>query len=146
MVRIWIWAAVAVILELSALSSATGQNLPLLCDAEARAYFAQAGSLEPRKSGRRFNSNLGEMPLERGRIGRANGPAAVFYIAAVELGLAAATAVACWLTIAIAGICLRISERRARQRINEASRWQLVLRRVETNAPELVARHMHPSG
>jgi hypothetical protein len=146
MVRIWVWAAVPVILELSALCSAGGQNMPLLCDADARAFFAQASSLEPQKTGRLFDSNVGDISLRKGRIASANGPAAVFYIAAVELGLAAATAVACWLTIALAGICLRISERRARRRVNEASRWQLVLRRVENNAPELVARQMHPSG
>jgi hypothetical protein len=120
--------------------------MPLLCDADARAYFAQASNLEPQKTGRMFDSNVGDISLQKGRIAGAKGPVAVFYIAAVELGLAAATAVACWLTIALAGICLRISDRRTRQRVNEASRWQLILRRVENNAPELVARHMHPSG
>jgi hypothetical protein len=45
-----------------------------------------------------------------GSASSGNAPAIVFYVAAVELSLAAITAAACWLVLAIAGIWASIED------------------------------------
>jgi hypothetical protein len=115
MVRKWAYTVVAIVLD-----------FVVLCPANAQPGFPRASGVDDCL--RRANSvvmqagNTSFVP-DTGRTERAErlafGPASsgyglalVFFVVAVELALAAITAEACWLVLAIAGICVSIEERR----------------------------------
>jgi hypothetical protein len=115
MVRKWAYAVVAILLDFVVLCPANAQSGFLRasgvddCLRRANSLVMQAGKTS-------FGPDTG--PTERaerppfGPASSGYGPALVFFVVAVELALAAITAAACWLVLAIAGICVSIGDRR----------------------------------
>lgn len=115
MVHKWAYAVVAIVLDFVA-----------LCPSNAQPGFQSASRVDDCL--RRANSlvmEAGNTPFGpgTGRTERAerppfyqassgNGPALVSLVVAAELALAAITAGACWLVLAIAGICVNIEDGR----------------------------------
>jgi hypothetical protein len=115
MVHKWAYAVVAIVLGFAALCLANAQPGFLRasgvddCLRRANSLVMQAGNTS-------FGPDTGGLErAERPPFGPASsgyGPTVVFFVAAVELALAAITAGACWLVLAIAGICVSIEDRR----------------------------------
>jgi hypothetical protein len=134
MSRIWACTVVAIILEFFALCPASAQPVPFLSGSDARGCLRRAYSSIIQAGNGRFDAVASRTErTERPPIGSAstgNGPAIVFYVAAVELALAAFTAAACWLVLAITGICFSIEERRRLQIVRSLLPQRLALHRV----------------
>jgi hypothetical protein len=119
MVRIWGCTVVVIILDFVALCPANAQPVPFLSDSDAGGCLRRASSSIMQAGDRRFDPNASRTGrTERPPIGSSssgNGPTIVFFVTAVELALAASTAAACWLVLAIAGICVSIEDHRRLQ-------------------------------
>lgn len=112
--RKWAYAAVAIVLDFvvlcpanaqPAFSSASGEDH---CLAQAHSVIMQSGrSFGPDTDPTETAARPPFAPASSGY-----GPLLVFFVVAVELALAVATAVACWLVLVIAGICVSIEDRR----------------------------------
>mgnify|MGYP001275845424 CR=1 FL=1 len=113
MVRKCAYAVVAIVLDFVALCPSNAQ-LGFLsasgvddCLTRANILVRQAG-MTSTPTGRTERAE--RPPFGQARSG--NGPALVSFVLVVELALAAITAAACWLVLAIAGICVSTEHRR----------------------------------
>jgi len=116
MVRKWAFAVVAIVLDFVVLCPANAQPVRFLSASDVDDCLRRTDSLVMQAGNTSFGPDASRTqraerpPFGPGSSG--NGPALVFFVVAVELALAAITAVACWLVLAIAGICVRIEDRR----------------------------------
>jgi len=115
MVHKWAYAVLAIVLDFAALCPANAQP-GFLSASGADDSVRRANSLVRQAGNTAFAPDTGRTErAEHSPLGPAssgNGPALVAFVVAVELALAAITAAACWLVLALAGICVDIEDRR----------------------------------
>src|SRR5579863_8271083 len=115
MVRKWAYAVVAIVLDFVVLCPANAQP-GFLCASRADDGQRRDNSLVVQAGNTSFGPDTGwTKRAERPRFGPASsgyGSALVFFVVTVELALAVITSGACWLVLAIAGICVSIEDRR----------------------------------
>jgi hypothetical protein len=113
--RKWAYAVVAIVLDFAVLCPANAQP-GFLSASRVDDCLRPANSLVMQAGNTSFGPDTGRTErAERPPFGPASGgygPALVFFVVAVELALAAITAGACWLVLAIAGICVSMEDRR----------------------------------
>jgi hypothetical protein len=113
--RTWKSVILAVVVNLVTISSAQGQIVPFLADADARACLARSYSVLPWISGGQSVRPNEAWITDADRPGEAVPPdalAIVSYVAALELLLAVMAAIACLLALAVAGVVVRAAQRR----------------------------------
>lgn len=133
MVRIW-GCVVAIILDFVTLCPANAQLVPFISDHDARGCLSRAFSSIMPAGNRRVDPNASRTErTERPPIGsasRGNGPTIVLFVTAVEVALKTITAAACWLVLAIAGICVSIGDHRRLQMVRPFLPQRLALHPV----------------
>lgn len=114
MAPIWRWALAAILVGFVACGAASGQSISPRNDFDTHVCLTGACDSAAQAVAPVFDPS-GNAPnaVESSSAIRAKGRAIVFYVIALELILAGIVAVACWLVLFLAGICVGIEERPA---------------------------------
>jgi hypothetical protein len=118
MVRTWGWAALAVAVQLAAWCPAQGQHVGILADTDARACLARSYSVVPQPGSNYLDPNQ-PWPVNDGDVALAmsaapDGSVVISYVVMLAVESAVFSALASLLVLALAGIFVKIEDRRRR--------------------------------